>query len=278
MPDLPCGFCGGPIPLEWERCPHCARPGLFPNVREASLDPKPAEVEQRYQAARRKLIAGGIEPEACAFETAVARSKAVIARPLRDTARIISSDRELFATFYGLTEGEVRLADDDKWARLRGAADQKLFGQYGKHIRFAALTLDGIGLSRFGDCFLVLREDMIAHRASVFEDNSAALMARHLEEPAGCRATWEERAKLCLAKHEEDLRPGIERENFPRILLREEPRREDSRFVEVHIWGPLSIRSCEDILPKETVPNQPQDESTKAFRMEIEEIRRRMQR
>jgi len=248
MSDNPCKFCGGPIPLEWERCPHCARPGLYPNVKEARDKTKQKEVRQRYNSALHEATLRGAEETVRDFEQAVHGSQAVVARPLRDIDRITSSDRELFATFYGLTEGEVRLPFGDKWDRLRRQADVALFPGYEKHIRFAALSLDGVGLTEFGECSMVLRDDMVAHRASVFEDNSAALMEIHHKEPTGYRATWAERSKLCAAKLGGELQPDTSPSEFPRILLYQKSEHEESRFVEVHIWGSMSVRTVGRVL------------------------------
>ena len=54
---------------------------------------------------------------------------------------------------------------------MRVFADDALFPGYKEQIRFAALSLDGKGLSSYGECTLILRDHMIAHRASVLEGN-----------------------------------------------------------------------------------------------------------
>lgn len=182
-------------------------------------------------------------------EAALQGSKAVIARPLRDVERLAASDRELYPTFYGLTEAEVRLPFGDRWDRLRRLADEALFPGYKEHIRFAALSLDGAGLSGFGDCSLTLRDDMTAHRASVFEDNSASFLERHgYKPPPGCRALWEERARLCVAKRAEEIPAGTPDSDFPGVLLQQGSQSDEGRFVEVHVWGPMSIRTVERVL------------------------------
>ena len=183
------------------------------------------------------------------FEAAAQTSRAVISRPLRDIERLASSDRELYPTFYGLTEGEVRVSFGEKWDILRRVADAALFPGYEKHIRFAALSLDGVGLDEFGECSLVLREDMIAHRATGFEGNSASFVEQHHHPvPEGFRSTWEERSKLCTAKHAKDLQAGMPDSEFPAILLRQKAGSEESGFVEVHIYGPISVRSVDKVI------------------------------
>jgi hypothetical protein len=127
----------------------------------------------------------------------------------------------------------------------------KLFPGYKEHIRFAALSLDGVGLADFGDCFLVLKEDMIAHRATAFEENSASFLEYHrYQEPEGSRATWAERSKLCTAKNEGDLKPGMPVSEFPAVLMRQKTATKESRFVEVHIYGSMSLRAVETVILK----------------------------
>src|SRR5205823_5046023 len=132
------------------------------------------------------------------FDKAAASAQAVIARPLGEVQRLASSQKQGYATYYQQTESEVRFPEDDRWTKLREVADSALFAGYRERIRFAALSLDGVGLPHYGDCFMTAREDMIAHRASLYEDNSAVLVEqrgpRIADEP-GHRGVWAERGK-----------------------------------------------------------------------------------
>jgi hypothetical protein len=237
--------------LEWNCCPHCGRPGLFPNVRAAQIESERQALDKRYQATLTDTVARGAEGPIRDFDAATQASKAVIARPLGDAMRLISSDKELYSTYYKLLEADVRLPFGDEWDRLRRLADAVLFTGYEKEIRFAALCLNEVGLAEYGDCFLILREDMIAHRATAFEENSAAfLRGRHERIPEGSRAIWAERSKLCTAKNAGDLTPGACASDFPAVLMRQKTATEESRFVEVHIYGPMSIRTVEKVIFK----------------------------
>ena len=93
---------------------------------------------------------------------------------------------------------------------------------------------------------------MIAHRATVFEENSAVFFERQRKqgvEPAvvaGHRARWSDRGKLALAKHAAELSPTSTETDFASILLRPSPdpgHPEDDVFIEVHIYGPLTRRT-----------------------------------
>lgn len=241
MPDLLCSFCGHPVPLESSLCPHCARPSLFPNVRAAEQEP-----EREALAARHHLAVQDAESRGCgevvhAFESAAESSYAVLSRSLAEVERLASSDRQLYATYYQLLDAEVKLPAGDKWDPLRRLADEALFPGYKEKIRFAALSLDGAGLPGYGECSLVLREEMVAHRASVLEGNSALLMKDWAYNvSAGARATWKERARLCVAKLAARLRPETTEADFASLLLRPGASPEADEFVEAHIWGPMS--------------------------------------
>ena len=106
-------------------------------------------------------------------------SHAVIARPAHEILRLATSQNEIYGTFYNLIGAGLRLPEGGKWDILRGVVDSALFPNYKEDIRFAALSLNGVGLSNYGEYSIMLRTDLIAHRASVFEENSILFMKHH---------------------------------------------------------------------------------------------------
>ena len=193
------------------------------------------------------------------FEAAAQTSKAIINRPLEDVERLASSDQQIYATYYERLDAGVQTPHGDSWDRWRRIADATLFPLYEKRIRFAALSLDGIGVQRYGDCSLVLREDLVADRTTVFEENSAVFVrAQGPRVPSGRRATWDQRALLCVAKLASAIHAGTTPSDFPGLLLHQGATLEEDRFVEVHIWGSLTARTCERVIlvPKGRKPGQ----------------------
>ncbi len=197
------------------------------------------------------------------FEDRVGRSKAVLARGLDETARLAAGEHNVYGTYYQLTDSGLRVPAGSKWDSLRSIADQALFGAYKKEIRFAALSLDGLGLASYGDCFWVLRDEMITHRASVFEENSVMFLDRQKirirvseapKVPAGHRATWEERAKLCVAKLGDRIDAQTPANDFSELVLRQGSTPEKDEFVEVHIGGPVTVRTLERVVMKRGTP------------------------
>jgi hypothetical protein len=228
---------------------------VFWNVIAAEDPAERAALERRYQAAKADAVSRNADSKLQDFEIAVAQSKAVIARSEIEVHRLASSNRQLYATFYELTESGIMLPAGDEWDILRDLADTVLFSQSKKHIRFGALSLDGIGLPNYGPCSLVLRNEMISHRSSLFEENSTVFMERHKIKisrepkiPKGYKATWAELAKLCVAKLAAKIDAGTDSGKYSRLLLKHAAKSEEDEFVEVHIYGAITILTMERVI------------------------------
>jgi hypothetical protein len=250
---MDCSNCNRPVPAASERCPHCGEQESFPNVRSALDSAERAALDFRYHRALASLSERNCLPLGLDFQAAVARSQAVIARPLAEVQRLAASDKQGYATYYQMIEAELRLPDDSSWDWLRRIADEALFPGYKENIRFSALSLDGRGLSRYGECFVVLKDSMIARRTSVFEENSAVFVERQVvaELPGavrGRRAAWGDRSKLAVAKVADRIDRDTTPEEFPRLLLHEGSTPRDDDFLEAHTWGPLTVRSFERVV------------------------------
>jgi len=209
-------------------------------------------LDRRYQAAKREAIARNVERPLQEFENAVVVTKAVIARSESEVLRLAGSTRQLYATYYQMIEAQLRLPDGDEWDALREPADTVLFPHYKNQVRFGALSLDGIGLPRYGSCSMVLREGMIAHRASLFEENSTVFVERHglrkSRTAKGFRSTWGDRTRLLVAKLHGKIDSATTPDKYSRILLNAGATPEAEEFVEVHIWGPISVLTMERVV------------------------------
>ncbi|MEN3325218.1 MAG: hypothetical protein V7638_25 [Acidobacteriota bacterium] len=249
MPEsIPCASCRNEIPQSALYCPHCGQRAIFWNVLDADQPDERAALQIRYDAAKADALARGADAAVTNFEIAVADSKAILSRSVEEVQRLANSTRELYATYYELIEAHLKLPDNDKWNRARELTDTALFPHYKEHIRFAALSLDGVGLSSFGFCSIELRDDMIGHRASVFNENSVLFMERHgvkvsrkRDLPKGYRAVWGERGKLCTAKLAASIDSTTASNQYSRLLLAQGASPETHKFVEVHIFGPMTV-------------------------------------
>ncbi|MDP2997230.1 MAG: hypothetical protein Q8N47_07065 [Bryobacterales bacterium] len=128
---------------------------------------------------------------------------------------LLSSDNELYASFYDLVGMGARRPEDTIVERQRLLTDDILFPHYRDKIRFAALSLDGRGATRWGECSLMLREMPIEDRTTVFEENSVNFALKRTlgvakpTVPPGHRAVWDRRDQLAASKLEHTLRSGI---------------------------------------------------------------------
>lgn len=255
MPELPhCSDCCNDMPRAASICPHCARPALYPNVRAAEVPEEVTELERRYLAAFDEASSRGDVHALREFEDEAKHSKAVLARTANELQRLATSDNQIYATYYELLSAGIIAHVEDRWSLRRALADEVMFHGYKKEIRFAALTLDMRGLSNYGDCYIVLRTDMIAHRASVFEENSTMFMKRHrilMDEadnlPRGYRATWDDRGRLCVAKLFQEIDAHTPKGEYSKLLLRQGATTAEDEFVEVHVWGPMTARTFEQV-------------------------------
>lgn len=248
--SIPCPECTNEIPQPAACCPHCGRPNFFWNVIRADDVAERDALHDRYTAAKADALARGADTRLQDLEDMLSNSVAVIARPETEIHRLATNTRQLYGTYYNQIEAGLRLPDNDEWSIAREIADTLLFPDYKQHIRFAALSLDGKGLSKFGECSFQLREEMIAHRASVLEENSVTFMERHGVKasrnpnvPKGFQASWASRTEVCIAKLAARIDSSTSPNEYSGLLLRQGEPSEDDEFVEVHIYGPLTILS-----------------------------------
>ena len=241
----------------------------------------PSETEAlnvRSQEAKARGTARGTQLQVDQFEQAIQNAEAVVCQPLAEVSRLAFSENEVYATFYQRMDAGMRIPDGDKWDRLRAAADTHLFGENKKYIRFAALSVDGIGMDRYGECSVALKTPMIEHRASLIEENSVAFMKRHQVSaatdyafPPGYRAPWSAKSKLAVAKLADRIQPESAAKDFSHLLLSKGPDGWQDNFVEVHIWGTLTIRSVRQVRI-ERWRNRPRKSELLALREKLEKV------
>ena len=202
----------------------------------------------------------GCEDQARLFAEAMERdSHAVINRSYAETLRLASDGNELYANYYQLIEAEVRLPKGDDWDRWRRPAEEAILPGYKEQIKFAVLSLNSLGLPHYGTCSWVCETSRIESRATVFEMNCVVFMwpfsfkeSAHL--PPGHRAPWPMRAKLAVAKLIAKLDSTTSTDQFPEILMAPGKRPEDDEFIEVHIYGPLSVYSLAEVVLRKSEP------------------------
>lgn len=228
-------------------CQSCGKDLGFPNVRACNDLTEKKALDERYKAALSVAGKGSYMGVLVEFQDALKSSKAVICRSISKVKDLIFSDNELYATFYQLVGAGARRPEKNIADRERLVADDLLFPHYRHEIRFAALSLDGLGATFYGNCSMVMKDIAISDRATVFEENSLNFcktrdlgVNRHV--PPGYRALWNDRELLGCAKLYSQLDSKTERNSFAKIVL------SGGDFMEVHIYGSLHRGSLEHIV------------------------------
>jgi hypothetical protein len=255
MDRCPHPTCQRDFPQHCDRCPHCGRDVGFPNVRQCARSEETTALEVRYLTALDSAKRRSCEAQVREFEQMVSQqSRAVLNRSVHESLRLATDGLELYANYYRVADAEIRLPKGSEWDRWRRVAEEAVLPGYKERICFAALSLDGGGLSHYGPCTWICKTSQIEHRATVFEQNCVVFMwPRSFKDaariPEGYRATWQTRGKLAAAKLASRISLSTTQDLFGSLLLSPDPRGkgEKDEFIEVHIYGPLSVHSLEDV-------------------------------
>lgn len=247
-PDPDCGFEN---PLGNEHCSGCGEFLGFPNVNDCSQQEERDALEKRYKESVEYAAKKGFDAKRVEFENAVKKSTAVINVDLHYLHSLMVGKNTLYSTYQLQTRGETRELAATEFDKERRGIEGTLFGGYGENIRYAALSLDGSGLTSYGEFTLVLSDTAVKKRATVLEENSYGFIRRHKilaggKIPKGYRAVWEGRRKLAVAKLIEKIlltKPA----NYANIVMDSAGDREKDEFIEIHIYGRLNEASVQAV-------------------------------
>ncbi len=238
--------CGEHVPDHVRHCVVCGADAKVPNVRAASRDDETTALGQRLMAAEEDARKRGCLGILTDFRQSVAKSSSVVCRSLGIVNELLSTDNTLFATFYQGVHGDARLPEDNEWDRIRQSVDSLLFPFYYEQIRFANLSIDGSGVTDYGEYCVVLKDASIKHRSTVFEENTILFVQRHRivagdALPLGYRAVWDSRDQLAAAKLGAQLSSSTKPGDYQAILI--DSKSKETDFIEVNIFGPLHRRA-----------------------------------
>jgi hypothetical protein len=245
-----CKECNSDMAVSRRTCPHCGRPSLFPNVDLANDSPERKKLKDKYVAALDDCNRKGTKVLADDFENACKSSQAVFALNAQKLYREIASGTDVFETYYDIERLKNRTQDGSglDWGRLRPQAEIELLGDHFNidQIHYASLSLEGRALN-YGDCIVTLSETMISHRATCFEGNTAVLYHEKKTFADLCRSDWQNRHEICVAMFAEQLALGSTPADFPAILVQAGKTSIEDQFVEVHLFGPMTVRTFESV-------------------------------
>ena len=259
---MKCSECGSIIPHDRETCPTCGTNAGFPNVREVSAVSEKDALEERYNRAIKYAHADGLDLLLEELSQASKYSHAVIAIDLDYLNGFITKDEVLYSCYALMVSGEMRKAASSVNDKKRRGVGGFFFGSYADKIRYAALSLDGKGLSSYGLFTLVLKDVAVKARATLLEENSYKFYNKFRDKipdnfPLGYRAVWSERYKLVVSKLADRITITTTNHDFPGILLSCTGNRETDDFIEVHIYGAFDNAAVETVVGKSTTFRKP---------------------
>jgi hypothetical protein len=111
--------------------------------------------------------------------------------------------------------------------------DAELFGQHATEIRCAVLSPDGWGATYYGPFAVALREDLVASRTSLLEDNPFNVELSRVKELL--RAIWDDRAQLAVVRYGDSV--STSDQPIAALIRVVGPERTGQSFIEAHIWG-----------------------------------------
>lgn len=137
----------------------------------------------------------------------------------------------------------------------RTKADRCLFGECGRHIRYAALSLNRKGIASYGKCAVSLKE---LPKMIVLEENSYQFILKNrcvenrdsqgsviLSPPLGCRSGWQHRYKLVIAKLHDKVTLTTGETEFPQLVLNDMNDKKKSDYFEICICGTFTKKEIE---------------------------------
>jgi hypothetical protein len=234
-----------------DRCRACNYPVAMwaPNVQLAAESAQADALDERYRQSRVDAERRGLLDAFLAFQTAARRTAAVVNMDAGLAFHFMTSEAPLYAPYASLVSGHARTPasfDDD---RRRRAVDALIYGGAGERIVFGALSLDGRGLTSYGDVHVELKDMTIADRATVLEENSYAFVERRALTPdaawpAGRLAEWAHRDKLVASKLGRDVQQSWSDVERAAAILHSPGNRAGDRFLEVHIYGTFNRQAA----------------------------------
>lgn len=247
---LNCEECGQEFNISHTCCPHCGRPGMFPNVTLAGIPEEKDKLTAKRNASLLECKSKNTFDIAASFEDACKKSRAVFTFGVQKLFRMIGTGTDIRETYYDLERLVNRTSPQTgkNWSTVRPQAEAELLG--GHHnvdkIHYAALTLGDNSLN-YGNCKVFLREEMIAHRSSCFEGNTAVIYSEKHSFSEYARSSWSDRHELCTVAFSGDLRPDTSPSDFPSILVQAGATALEDKFIEIHVFGPMTCRTFEEV-------------------------------
>ena len=174
-----CVRCQNPVPEHLRDCVVCGADNECPNIRMARTQTERSALEGRVKDAEVSAAARRCSAILTEFGIAVTSSRAVVARSISLLQDLVQSENRLYVPFQRQVASGGRIPEQNDWDPGRVSVENMVLPNYSDRICFAALSLNGRGLTAYGAYTIVLKEEAIALRATVFEENPFTFAQKH---------------------------------------------------------------------------------------------------
>ncbi|MGH6615752.1 hypothetical protein [Sphingomonas sp.] len=247
-----CPICTRMIQIDQRQCSYCFSDIGFPNVRYAMRAEECTALEHRLAAAQKVIEEANLQYEYDLLLFMTEKSKLVINRKFRQLSHWLYSENRLYRNFYKRRQsGESYTEDEFNLQRI--SAENTVSPLFYDQLNYAAITVDGVGMPYYGEYSIIVREDAIAHRTTVFEENPFIFSERHgivsgKMPPPGYRTVWDRRAKLIAAKLAERLSKGACDADIAELVMNRNRGAATCDFVEAHVYGDILLDCIETVV------------------------------
>lgn len=247
-----CLRCGNPVPSSARLCPNCETDAGFPNVRLASRENERLALEARVTHADVSAVALGTEVQLEDFCRSVQASVVVIGRSGMQVFDLLDNPNRTYVTYHNELASGARQPQDNEFDNVRTQFESALFPNFFPNIRFGCLSLTGAGVPGYGSYYMVLKDEVVSNRTTVFECNPYNFVQTHQilgnqPFPPGFRAAWDRRHDLAKAKLHSKITAATVPENHQEILISGNGSTDKTDYVEAHIYGGFTRHAIKSV-------------------------------
>lgn len=252
-PPERCKNCGDLCSESLRTCEVCGYDLGCPNVRAAHRLVETEEVAVRYRTARESSRNRGVSAEFDALEDTIEReSHVVVAIPANAARTFFQDPRTLYQGYENLVGSGVRTPASPEFDAERFAISGKLFGHYANKIRYGLLSLNNQSLKNYGPVHVQLRDVAVKDRVSFLFENSYLFFRKLGLQfdsilPAGYRCSWLNKKEFATTKLEPHLIPGMHKDDWANLLVKNGATRDDDSCIEAHIYDSFNANAVQSV-------------------------------
>lgn len=242
-------------------CPVCGTHLGYPNVRLATNHSEREALDERFNAAKQRLVDKDFETELQDLLSVVeSHGSVVVSMPKNVALNLVTDPKNQYVGYEKLVGSGVRAPANFADDKHRKIVTGELFGSEGENVIYGALSLSNRGAKTYGDIYCKLRKVTVDERTSFLEMNSYDYISKFKDDlPLGYKSNWEDSPKLAAIKLEnnEQIKSNCNFDDWESsLLVCDGENRKNDEFIEAHIYGKFNVNSIEHMEIAEPIDKQ----------------------